>query len=52
MKEIILNRNTTVVKSFNNNILLVREKGKEKILFQKGIGFGKKTGDIIKKVLQ
>ena len=49
MKEIILNRNTTVVKSFNNNILLVREKGKEKILFQKGIGFGKKTGDIIKK---
>lgn len=49
MKEIILNRNTTVVKSFNNNILLVREKGKEKILFQKGIGFGKKAGDIIKK---
>lgn len=49
MKEIILNNDTTVVKSFNNNILLVREKGKEKILFQKGIGFGKKTGDIIPK---
>jgi transcriptional antiterminator len=49
MKDIILNNNATVVKSFNNNILLVREKGKEKILFQKGIGFGKKTGDIIQK---
>ncbi|GAA0086886.1 PRD domain-containing protein [Clostridium sp. CTA-7] len=49
MKEIILNNNATVVKSFNNNILLVREKGKEKILFQKGIGFSKKTGDIIQK---
>ncbi|MDZ7542562.1 PRD domain-containing protein, partial [Clostridium perfringens] len=49
MKEIILHKNATVVKSFNNNILLVREKGKEKILFQKGIGFSKKTGDIIQK---
>jgi transcriptional antiterminator len=49
MKEIILNNNATVVKSFNNNILLVREKGKEKILFQKGIGFSKKAGDIIQK---
>lgn len=49
MNLIILNNNATVVKSFNNNILLVREKGKEKILFQKGIGFGKKMGDIVEK---
>lgn len=49
MNLIILNNKATVVKSFNNNILLVREKGKEKILFQKGIGFGKKMGDIIEK---
>ena len=49
MDKIILNNNAKVVKSFNNNILLVREKGKERILFQKGIGFGKKPGDIIEK---
>ena len=49
MGEIILNNNAKVVKSFNNNILLVREKGIEKILFQKGIGFGKKPGDLIEK---
>lgn len=49
MGKIILNNNAKVVKSFNNNILLVRESGKEKILFQKGIGFGKKPGDLIEK---
>ncbi len=49
MANIILNNNAKVVKSFNNNILLVRENGKEKILFQKGIGFGKKPGDLIEK---
>ncbi|MDU5105244.1 PRD domain-containing protein [Clostridium sp.] len=49
MGRIILNNNAKVVKSFNNNILLVRENGKEKILFQKGIGFGKKPGDLIEK---
>ncbi|WP_032120855.1 glucose PTS transporter transcription antiterminator GlcT [Clostridium amazonitimonense] len=37
-----------VIKVFNNNVLLVNEDDKEKILFRKGIGFGKKTGDIIK----
>ena len=37
-----------VIKVFNNNVLLVSEDDKEKILFRKGIGFGKKTGDIIK----
>ncbi|MBE6053108.1 MAG: PRD domain-containing protein [Clostridium sartagoforme] len=49
MDKIILNNNSKVVKSFNNNILLVRESGKEKILFQKGIGFGKRPGDIVEK---
>lgn len=49
--EIILNNNVTVVKSFNNNILLVRDNGKEKILFKKGIGFSRKTGEIIDKGL-
>ena len=49
MRDTILKNDVTVVKSFNNNILLVKEQGKEKILFQKGIGFGKKLGNIIKK---
>lgn len=49
MKEIILSNDSEVVKSFNNNILLVRDSGKEKILFQKGIGFGKRPGDLINK---
>ncbi|MCF0148513.1 MAG: PRD domain-containing protein [Clostridium sp.] len=49
MDKIILNNNVKVIKSFNNNILLVRDNGKEKILFQKGIGFGKKLGDLIEK---
>lgn len=49
MENIILNNNANVVKSFNNNILLVREDGKEKILFQKGIGFGKRPGDLVEK---
>lgn len=49
MREIILNNDSKVVKSFNNNILLVREKDKEKILFKKGIGFGKRPGDLVEK---
>lgn len=49
MNKIMVNNNAKVVKSFNNNILLVKESGKERILFQKGIGFGKKPGDIIEK---
>lgn len=44
---VILNENFTIVKSFNNNIILVKNKEQEKIIFKKGIGFGKKTGDII-----
>lgn len=34
-------------KVFNNNVVLVDYDGKEKILFGKGIGFGKKHGDEI-----
>lgn len=49
MEKIILNNNAKVIKSFNNNILLVMENGKEKILFNKGIGFGKRPGDIVEK---
>jgi transcriptional antiterminator len=49
MKENFLNSDSKVIKSFNNNIVLVKEDEKEKILFQKGIGFGKKPGEIIKK---
>ncbi|AOR24719.1 PRD domain-containing protein [Clostridium taeniosporum] len=44
---IILNKSEVVSKVFNNNIVLVNSDGKEKILFAKGIGFGKKPGHII-----
>lgn len=37
----------TVLKVFNNNVLLVTFGNKEKILYSKGIGFGKKIGDKI-----
>lgn len=37
-----------VVQAYNNNIVCVKVDGKEKILFSKGIGFGKKFGDKIK----
>lgn len=39
--------NYEVIKVFNNNVLLVKQDDVEKILFYKGIGFGKHTGDII-----
>lgn len=38
-----------VIKSYNNNIVSVKMNGVERILFAKGIGFCKKTGDEIKK---
>lgn len=44
-----LNNDVVVTKVFNNSIVLVKSKGKEKILFSKGIGFGKKFGDKILK---
>jgi transcriptional antiterminator len=38
-----------LLKTYNNNIVSVEMNGCERILFAKGIGFGKKPGDIIKK---
>lgn len=38
-----------IAKVFNNNVVLVTVNEKEKILYSKGIGFGKTTGDIIPK---
>ena len=45
----ILNRDENVLKVFNNNIVLVKSGNTEKILFAKGIGFGKKPDCIISK---
>lgn len=45
MKRII--HDSVIIKSFNNNIVLIQKDNKEKLLFAKGIGFGKKPGDII-----
>lgn len=44
---VVLRDNVVVVKVFNNNILLVKDKGIETILFDKGIGFGKKFGEVL-----
>ena len=44
---VILSKDELVAKVFNNNIVLVNSENKEKILFAKGIGFGKKKGSII-----
>lgn len=44
---IILKDKVVVVKVFNNNVILVRDKGIEKVLFGKGIGFGKKFGETL-----
>jgi len=46
---IVLQREEVVYKVFNNNIILVNSESEEKILFAKGIGFAKKSGEIIKK---
>ncbi|SHF17675.1 glucose PTS transporter transcription antiterminator GlcT [Clostridium fallax] len=45
MKRII--HDSVIIKSFNNNIVLIQKDNKEKLLFAKGIGFGKRPGDII-----
>lgn len=42
-----LKGDSTVIKALNNNMVLVRDKGIEKIILAKGIGFNKKPGDII-----
>ncbi|WP_297518710.1 PRD domain-containing protein [uncultured Clostridium sp.] len=44
-----LSSSYNVIKAFNNNVVSVEFDGKESILFGKGIGFGKKTGDRIDK---
>lgn len=36
-----------VVKVFNNNVILVLQQEKEKIIFEKGIGFGKHPEDVM-----
>lgn len=41
--------NFNVIKVFNNNIVLVSQENVEKILYEKGIGFGKHLGDSISK---
>lgn len=38
-----------IVKVFNNNVILVTENEKEKIILGTGLGFGKKSGQIIDK---
>lgn len=45
----IIKHDEVVSKVFNNNIVLVNSDEKEKILFAKGIGFGKKSGTVIPK---
>ena len=36
-----------LIKTFNNNVALASQNGKERILIARGVGFGKKTGDRI-----
>ncbi len=36
-----------VVKVFNNNVILAKSENTEKILIRKGLGFGKKEGDLV-----
>lgn len=44
-----VDNNEKIIKVFNNNIILVNSNETEKILFAKGIGFGRKPGHIIEK---
>jgi len=43
----IITDSAITIKSYNNNIVSVNMNGAERILFAKGIGFGKKPGDEI-----
>lgn len=47
----VLSKDEVVLKVFNNNIVLVNSGDTEKILFAKGIGFGKKPNQVIPKGL-
>lgn len=40
-------RNAKIIKTINNNHVLVKHNDEEKILSGKGIGFGKRLGDMI-----
>ena len=44
-----LKEDCEIIKAFNNNIVLVKAEGKEKMLFQIGIGFSKRPGDKVYK---
>ncbi|MBE6062800.1 MAG: PRD domain-containing protein [Clostridium butyricum] len=46
---VVLSKDEILLKVFNNNIILVSSGKSEKILFAKGIGFGKKQGYVIPK---
>lgn len=39
--------NYEVIKVFNNNVILVKQGEVEKVLYERGLGFGKHTGDTI-----
>ena len=41
-----------VIKALNNNMVLIKDQGVEKILLAKGIGFNKKFGDILEDNLE
>ena len=41
-----------VIKALNNNMVLIKEQGVEKILLAKGIWFNKKFGDILEDNLE
>lgn len=45
----ILKKDEIISKVLNNNIILIDSSKKEKIFFEKGIGFGKKSGNVIAK---
>jgi transcriptional antiterminator len=45
----VITDTAVIVKSYNNNIVSVNMNGSERILFGKGIGFGKKFGDELPK---
>lgn len=47
--ESVLKEDCKVIKAFNNNIVLVETEGKEKMLLNKGVGFGKRPGDVVDK---
>lgn len=47
--ESLLKEDCEIIKAFNNNIVLVQSEGKEKLLLNKGIGFGKRPGDKVDK---